>query len=894
MNPMRFKLVLSTVGAGIADFSRNVKEFALSAYDCVGRFTTRNLLAWAAGAVTIATLLGLVQHYFPRFARSFAYGVLLVLFVAFETTWLRPIRDAARRKYWTILTAICFVAMGLLASQSHWLEESIVQPPAELPSKQISCKPVAPNHVRIAIADFSSDSGPTYGFFRNFWEKWRRLKYDDPSIELVKIGPAPSAINGDPLTGGLSTFCHASIVIWGYTRSIGETFEVEAHLAYLPGNPDLVMDHTGMLSIPMSIHGDNSTITLIGQREFAYHSSTLVDRIMASQIEGDAATVTNYLVSIARGLSAYQAARYAEAAYRFQDTIDLIAASPAHELSAYLPYYYLGNSRLRLLDYVGAIDAYNHSVDLNSTFPDALVGIGDVEVFRGEFRQAKRHFKVALQMDQKSVLARVDLADVELQTGDFPDAIEDCKLALSTYRDLGACYLTIGDAYLRSGHTNRALNEYRVAQTLGLGASLPVGSHLYNVLPSGRDQVVISSIPEIGIDPIRLIATEDIVALMITSAKFDNAASELNTLNEAEPRNADIVGELGFVADSAGDHTTALSDFFLALIYGGDVGNISANIGATFSELKDARQSVFYYRQAAALEPSSTNFSNLGTSEVDIGDLRRAFVDLNFAIYVNSKDPLPYVGRSDAYARIGQRQRAIEDLSTAITMGLISPTLYYKRGLLWSESRKYATAIGDITRAIDLNPSAADAEMYYNRGVDYGAIGNSQKAISDYTASLLLKPRYFDALVNRGAEETSIGEVVAAHDDFIKALSVNPSGGIAWFDIARLRCYIGQLAWCLLDLQKSVQIWYPPDNLALYWGVKDFSEFRFNDANAQLSYYLARVPSEPLALELRGLSRIGAGYNVGGKSDLAKSLVVYKRMNLKSAVNRVSAEVLRL
>jgi tetratricopeptide (TPR) repeat protein len=70
------------------------------------------------------------------------------------------------------------------------------------------------------------------------------------------------------------------------------------------------------------------------------------------------------------------------------------------------------------------------------------------------------------------------------------------------------------------------------------------------------------------------------------------------------------------------------------------------------------------------------------------------------------------------------------------------------RGNAAIEKKEYDKAISDYTEAIRLKPDAADA--YYNRGIAYDDKNEHDKAISDYTEAIRLKPDAASAYYNRG------------------------------------------------------------------------------------------------------------------------------------------------
>ena len=95
----------------------------------------------------------------------------------------------------------------------------------------------------------------------------------------------------------------------------------------------------------------------------------------------------------------------------------------------------------------------------------------------------------------------------------------------------------------------------------------------------------------------------------------------------------------------------------------------------------------------------------------------------------------------------------------------------FKRGNDYLSQHQYDHAISDYTRALDINPSMAEA--YNNRGYAYGSKSQYDQAICDYTKALELKlsAKIYD---NRGYAYVIKAQYDRAISDFNNALEINP------------------------------------------------------------------------------------------------------------------------
>ena len=65
-----------------------------------------------------------------------------------------------------------------------------------------------------------------------------------------------------------------------------------------------------------------------------------------------------------------------------------------------------------------------------------------------------------------------------------------------------------------------------------------------------------------------------------------------------------------------------------------------------------------------------------------------------------------------------------------------------------------------------------DFEIYYGRGLAYYKMGQYDKAISDYTEAIKLKPKHADIYYSRGLASYKMGQFEEAISDFTEAIKL--------------------------------------------------------------------------------------------------------------------------
>jgi tetratricopeptide (TPR) repeat protein len=103
---------------------------------------------------------------------------------------------------------------------------------------------------------------------------------------------------------------------------------------------------------------------------------------------------------------------------------------------------------------------------------------------------------------------------------------------------------------------------------------------------------------------------------------------------------------------------------------------------------------------------------------------------------------------------------------------------YDNRGNVYTDKGQYDKAISEYTKALKIKPTYAEA--YYNRGYTYTIKGKYDDAIRDFDKALELNPKYAKAYHIRGIAYASKGQYNQAISDYTKALEMNPQDAIAY------------------------------------------------------------------------------------------------------------------
>ncbi|MBX9720316.1 MAG: tetratricopeptide repeat protein, partial [Candidatus Obscuribacterales bacterium] len=111
---------------------------------------------------------------------------------------------------------------------------------------------------------------------------------------------------------------------------------------------------------------------------------------------------------------------------------------------------------------------------------------------------------------------------------------------------------------------------------------------------------------------------------------------------------------------------------------------------------------------------------------------------------------------------------------------------------------------------------AKDADEYFSRGQSWAELGDSKKAIADFSEALRLKPDFRVGYTAKAAAEQTAGDNRSACKDMSKALELDPNCVQAYLGRAYSNLGLGKAAEALKDSNSILERTSAPDNDRLY------------------------------------------------------------------------------
>jgi len=144
---------------------------------------------------------------------------------------------------------------------------------------------------------------------------------------------------------------------------------------------------------------------------------------------------------------------------------------------------------------------------------------------------------------------------------------------------------------------------------------------------------------------------------------------------------------------------------------------------------------------------------------------------------------LAYNNRAVAYTQKGRYMDAIEDLKRAISMQPDFVPAYINLADAFKKTGRKDLAADVYSSGVEA--TGANAELLFERGLNYNSMGEYAKATEDFTA-VLSRGLHVDSLIYRAAALIRLGETHRASDDLLAALDADPGNPLAHHGMAEV------------------------------------------------------------------------------------------------------------
>jgi tetratricopeptide (TPR) repeat protein len=180
---------------------------------------------------------------------------------------------------------------------------------------------------------------------------------------------------------------------------------------------------------------------------------------------------------------------------------------------------------------------------------------------------------------------------------------------------------------------------------------------------------------------------------------------------------------------SQGKHREAIVQYNLTLESAPNDAAALSGVARSQSEIGDYHSAVDAYSRIISLKPSVEVLIERAKIYEKLGKMEKAIADLNQAIALDRKDPVPYATLGLLHLELKHHAAAIEDFTQAIDLAPEeSPSCLLLRAAAYRAMGKYNLAVEDCTKAIKIRGAA---EFYDERALNLEKLGKNERAQQD-------------------------------------------------------------------------------------------------------------------------------------------------------------------
>lgn len=226
--------------------------------------------------------------------------------------------------------------------------------------------------------------------------------------------------------------------------------------------------------------------------------------------------------------------------------------------------------------------------------------------------------------------------------------------------------------------------------------------------------------------------------------KLDEAEQIYKLLLENSSVDSNILNLYGMLCIAKGNYKKAIELFSKALIINSNP-LIMTNLAKAYYMNSDYKKAVLFYNQAADIEPSADIYYSLA-----IAYKQQKKYDESVESYKKALEHCPesynvLYNLANLYKEIGDLKNAIIYATKAEFVNPNDEDIQTLLATIYEMQNEHLKAINCLEKASLISNNYL---YFYNLGVLYSRVNNTEKSIENYRKVLLLKPNHIETLVN--------------------------------------------------------------------------------------------------------------------------------------------------
>uniref|UniRef100_UPI00398E5DDC uncharacterized protein ttc6 isoform X3 n=1 Tax=Pristiophorus japonicus TaxID=55135 RepID=UPI00398E5DDC len=263
----------------------------------------------------------------------------------------------------------------------------------------------------------------------------------------------------------------------------------------------------------------------------------------------------------------------------------------------------------------------------------------------------------------------------------------------------------------------------------------------------------------------------------------------------------------GLLYLSMGDYYNALQDFKAAMVEEPTNASIHHAVAICFHKLHYLEEAVKNFNQALKLDPFFEDaYNGRGNVYMDSGHaagIKQAQKDFVQALHLNPKCGKARLNLGYNFQVLGKFQKAWNHFTIAIDIDPTFQDAYEGRAVINLQMNNTFGAFQDINAALKTSESA---KLFTNRGVISQFTGDLPNAMKDYQKAIALDPSYSLAYFNAANLYFYNKQFPQAHDYYTKAIDLQPDDESALLNRAICRVLLQHAKEALEDFEEAIKL----------------------------------------------------------------------------------------
>ncbi|MEH2332133.1 tetratricopeptide repeat protein [Nostoc sp.] len=342
--------------------------------------------------------------------------------------------------------------------------------------------------------------------------------------------------------------------------------------------------------------------------------------------------------------------------------------------------YQEGVNKYELGNYEGAVEDFNHIIELEPQNALAYNRRGDAYYRLGDYEQAQADSSQAILLNPQDANAYFDRGFAFSELGKYKEAIADYTQAIKLNSKDAYPYYGRGLARAQLKDNKSAIEDFSKAIALK-----PQYTEAYlqrGILHRRLKQ--------------RLEAIQD----------FDKVI-------KINPSDAKAFYQRGLTQSINKQKDEAIKDYTDAININPKYIEAYLNRGDIYSDLGNQVEATEDYNTILQIDPKFiAAYIHRGIHRFSFGDYKGAIEDYTAALKLDTNNIAVYNNRGNAYLELGNKKAANQDYSRAIAINANNALAYYNRGVIRTKQKNKLGAIADFKKAAKLFQQQGQQDSY--------------------------------------------------------------------------------------------------------------------------------------------------------------------------------------